>query len=44
MQVYVIRSVKQGRLYVGSARDAFIRLQQHNRGQSPATRSGIPWL
>ena len=41
--VYVLRSEKTGRRYVGSSQDVEARLQQHNRGQSLATKHGIPW-
>ena len=41
--VYVLRSEKTQRRYVGSCQDMGVRLQQHNGGQSKATRHGIPW-
>ena len=41
--VYVLRSEKTGRRYVGSTQDIEERLQQHNSGQSLATRHGAPW-
>ena len=41
--VYVLRSAKTGRRYVGSCADLSDRLQRHNAGQSAATKHGIPW-
>jgi putative endonuclease len=41
--VYVIRSAKTGRRYVGSCEDTDERLRRHNAGHSLATRHGIPW-
>ena len=41
--VYVLRSEKTGRRYVGSSQDIEKRMRQHNSGQSLATRHGVPW-
>ena len=41
--VYVLRSGKTGRRYVGSCRDIDVRLRRHNAGQSKATKHGVPW-
>jgi putative endonuclease len=41
--VYVLRSAKTGRLYVGSCQDVDDRVRRHNAGHSKATRHGIPW-
>jgi len=41
--VYVIRSSKTGRRYVGSCEDIDERLRRHNAGHSLATRHGVPW-
>jgi putative endonuclease len=41
--VYVLRSGKTGRRYIGSCEDVAQRLRQHNSGASKATRHGIPW-
>jgi putative endonuclease len=41
--VYVLRSGKTGRLYVGSCADLADRLRRHNAGESPATKHGLPW-
>lgn len=40
--VYVLRSSKTGRRYVGSCEDLDKRLR-HNLGHSKATRHGMPW-
>ncbi len=41
--VYVMRSEKTGRRYVGSSEDVDERLQRHNAGDSKATKHGSPW-
>jgi putative endonuclease len=42
--VYVIRSRKDpGRYYVGLTSDLPARLASHNAGESPHTRTLIPW-
>jgi putative endonuclease len=41
--VYVLRSEKTGRRYVGSCKDLDDRLRRHNAGYSKATRHGVPW-
>jgi len=42
--VYVLRSMKTGRLYVGSCQDLDDRIHRHNAGHSKATRHGVPWF
>jgi putative endonuclease len=41
--VYVLRSDKTGRRYVGSCANLEERLGRHNRGESLATKHGVPW-
>ena len=41
--VYVLRSQKTGRRYVGSCKDIQERLGRHNAGHSKATKHGVPW-
>jgi len=41
--VYVLRSEKTRRRYIGSSQDIETRLRQHNSGQSLATKHGAPW-
>ena len=42
--VYVLRSSKTGRRYVGSCENVDERLGRHNAGHSNATRHGLPWI
>jgi putative endonuclease len=42
--VYVLRSSKTSRRYVGSCENLGDRLRRHNAGHSKATRHGIPWI
>ena len=42
--VYVLRSRKTNRRYVGSCENLDERLRRHNLGHSKATRHGIPWV
>ncbi|MBI4426084.1 MAG: GIY-YIG nuclease family protein [Candidatus Kerfeldbacteria bacterium] len=41
--VYVLRSIKTGRLYCGSCGNIQVRLKQHNAGQVASTRPYRPW-
>ena len=41
--VYVLRSEKTGKRYVGITEDPERRIREHNCGQTPSTRSGAPW-
>jgi len=41
--VYVLRSLVNGRRYVGSCQDIDARLDQHNAGESKSTKHGVPW-
>ena len=41
--VYVLRSLKNGRLYIGSTNDLERRLAEHNSGKSKYTRSTRPF-
>jgi putative endonuclease len=41
--VYVLRSEKTGRRYIGSCKNIEARFHQHNTRQSKATRHGVPW-
>jgi len=41
--VYIIRSQRSQRYYVGSTEVVEKRLQEHNAGKSTSTRAGIPW-
>ena len=41
--VYVLKSLKTGRRYVGSSDNVDRRIMEHNAGKSKSTRHGIPW-
>ena len=41
--VYVLRSVKNGRLYTGSTNDLERRLEEHQRGKNRYVRHGGPF-
>ena len=41
--VYVLKSQKTGRRYIGSCENLDERVRRHNLGHSKATRHGIPW-
>ena len=41
--VYILRSIKSDRRYVGSCENLDERLRRHNLGHSKATRHGVPW-
>lgn len=41
--VYVLKSQKTGRRYVGSCENVKTRLRRRNLGHSKATRHGVPW-
>ena len=42
--VYVLRSLKDGKLYTGMTTDVQRRLQEHNHGKNPSTRHRRPFL
>src|SRR5205814_2693887 len=41
--VYILRSAKTNRRYVGSCENPHEYLGRHNLGHSRATRHGVPW-
>ena len=41
--VYILRSQKDGRYYVGSTQDLSQRLRRHNEGRSKYTKAKRPW-
>lgn len=41
--VYFLKSIKQGRLYIGYTNDLKRRLEEHNAGQSTYTNKYKPW-
>ena len=42
-QVYIIKSEKHGRYYVGMSSDPNKRLHFHNLGLNTSTQNGAPW-
>ena len=40
---YILQSQKNGRFYIGSCHDIDKRLERHNAGATPSTKSGRPW-
>ena len=42
--VYVLRSLRTGRRYVGSCEHREERLRRHNAGETKSTRTGVPWV
>ena len=41
--VYVLESIKLGKLYTGLTTDLRRRIKEHNEKKSIATKSGCPW-
>ena len=41
--VYILCSLKTGKLYYGYSEDVLTRLSWHNAGTERYTKSGIPW-
>jgi len=42
-QTYVLKSLKDGIRYIGSGKDANIRLKRHNKGDYKFTKGYRPW-
>ena len=42
--VYVLRSIKTRRYYIGSCKNITVRFKQHNMGNVKSTKSYMPWL
>ena len=42
--VYLLRSEKDGRFYIGQTMDIHRRLKEHNEGNVKSTRSCVPWI
>lgn len=41
--VYLLKSTKTNKFYIGSTSDLKKRFYEHNRGLSAATKAGLPW-
>jgi putative endonuclease len=42
--VYVLKSLKNNTYYKGRTSDLNKRLNEHNKGKTISTKSGIPWI
>ena len=42
-KVYILKSLKNSRYYVGHSEDITNRLKRHNKGLIRSTRNGRPW-
>jgi len=42
--VYIIRSLKDGRYYIGESSDINVRLKEHNEGWVKSTRTRVPFV
>jgi len=42
--VYIIKSKKNGSLYIGSTSNLGKRIKEHNEGKSRSTKRYIPWV
>ncbi len=40
---YVLKSIKNNKLYVGYSGDLYKRVKEHNLGLVKSTKSGMPW-
>lgn len=40
---YILKSLKNGKLYIGSTPDLKARLKSHNNGENKATKPNIPY-
>lgn len=40
---YILRSLKNQKLYIGSTPDLKVRLKSHNNGENKATKPNIPY-
>jgi putative endonuclease len=43
MFVYVLKSDRTGKRYIGHTRDLERRLEEHNSGRVKSTKAGSPW-
>lgn len=42
--VYILKSLKDKKLYIGTTNNLSRRIQQHNKGQSKSTKSRKPFV
>ena len=41
--VYILKSLKNGKYYIGQTEDVVDRIKRHNSGRSKATKNFTPW-
>ena len=41
--VYALKSLKDGRIYVGFTEDLKRRIKEHNSGKTSSTKAWVPW-
>ncbi|MDD5625591.1 MAG: GIY-YIG nuclease family protein [Patescibacteria group bacterium] len=41
--IYILKSLKFGKYYIGSCEDITTRLKQHNTGKTKSTKRFMPW-
>ena len=41
--IYILKSQKTHKYYIGSTKNIEKRLYEHNSGQTKSTKNGIPW-
>lgn len=41
--IYVLESIKNNKLYIGSTQDLRKRIEQHNKGKNASTKRYLPW-
>ncbi|MDX1535963.1 MAG: GIY-YIG nuclease family protein [Candidatus Spechtbacterales bacterium] len=41
--MYILKSRKTKKLYIGYTSDLRKRVKQHNKGYSKSTKNGVPW-
>ncbi len=42
--LYILKSQKTGKLYIGQTQNLEERLSRHNQGREKYTRKGLPWM
>jgi putative endonuclease len=42
--VYIIKSLKSGKIYIGISKNPEKRLKEHNKGDSKFTKGHKPWV
>ncbi|MBI2627106.1 MAG: GIY-YIG nuclease family protein [Parcubacteria group bacterium] len=41
--VYVLKSSKTGKYYIGQTNNLSERFNSHNKGKNASTKTGVPW-